>query len=141
MRLDKGFCAEGEVVVHGATVCGELNMSSAKLSNPHAVALNADRAAIEGGLNAGDGFVACGEVSLGGAHIGGSLDLGGASLLNPGGRALLADSLNVAGSFYCAPASLPRGRCASSTPESVLAYISREPGFPSPGDERSVLWE
>ena len=93
---------EGEIILVGAHVSGQLNFQGTKLSNPDGHALSADGLTVDGDMFCREGFTANGEVRLLGSHIGGSLDFfGGATLRNPDGCALNADGLTVNGDMFC----------------------------------------
>src|SRR6266851_1212185 len=122
----EGFTADGEVQLQDARIGRQLTMAGAsvknkpgqavraerltvdgalylddELTNPSGVALNGNRATIEGGIYARPGLIVRGEMSLAGAHIRGSVHLAGAQLLNSDGTALAADRIEVTGRFFC----------------------------------------
>ncbi|MBD2900575.1 hypothetical protein amrb99_95800 [Actinomadura sp. RB99] len=86
----------GEVMLQGAHVGGTCVLDGARLSNPGAVALNAEGIELPSGLHA-RGLTADGEVRLPDARIGRRLVLTGARLSNPGGTALDADRARIDG--------------------------------------------
>jgi len=98
--LRNGFKAEGEVVLMGATIGGNLDCAGAQLSNPEGTALIADGTKIRGNVFLTNGFKAGGEVRLVGATIGGDLDCTGAQLSNPEGLALRTDGTKIAGRVF-----------------------------------------
>jgi hypothetical protein len=106
--LRKGFHAEGEVGLLGATIGGDLIATEGTFRNPTGQALNADRAKIGGsifmkrGANAEgkNGFVAEGEVVLLGAKIGGNLEADGGTFKNRNRDALSADGIKVDGGVH-----------------------------------------
>lgn len=73
VSLQKGFKAEGEVRLLGATIGGQLGCSKGHFSNPKGYALNADGMKVGGGVFLQKDFKAEGEVRLLGAEIGGQL--------------------------------------------------------------------
>ncbi|MFZ0246623.1 hypothetical protein [Candidatus Binatus sp.] len=97
--LRKGFNAEGEVSLIGATIGGDLsatggtfkNLKSDKNPNPTGYALSADRIKVTGGVYLRNGFSAEGAVALLGATIGGNLDATGGTFKRPNGNALNPD--------------------------------------------------
>ncbi len=77
--LRKGFKADGEVMLNGASVGGDLSCSGAILKNLQGSALSAENATVGGNVFLFDGFSAYGIVNLGVAKIGGALNcFGGA---------------------------------------------------------------
>ncbi|MDL4817985.1 hypothetical protein [Actinomadura opuntiae] len=86
----------GEVMLHGVHVGGTCVLNGARLSNPGAVALNADGIELPSGLHA-EALTADGEVRLPDARIGRRLVMTGARLSNPGGTALDADRARIDG--------------------------------------------
>ncbi|WP_433138955.1 hypothetical protein ACQPZ8_38015 [Actinomadura nitritigenes] len=86
----------GEVMLQGAHVGGTCVLDGARLSNPGAVALDAEGIELPSGLHA-RGLTADGEVRLPDARIGRRLVLTGARLSNPGGTALDADRARIDG--------------------------------------------
>jgi hypothetical protein len=93
LGLNYGFTAR-ELVLVGARIGGQLDVSGATLVNPGATALNGD------GLTVGHhllcrGLAAEGMVDLRRARIGGQLDVSGAILNNPRGSALHGNRLVV----------------------------------------------
>jgi hypothetical protein len=83
-----GFRAEGQVIMRGAHIGGQLSFSGATLTNPKGTALNADGLTVDQLMACGDGFRAEGQVIMRGAHIGGQLSFDGATLTNANGLAL-----------------------------------------------------
>lgn len=86
----------GEVMLQGAHAGGTCVLDGARLSNPGAVALDAEGIELPSGLYA-RGLTADGEVRLPDARIGRRLVLTGARLSNPGGTALDADRARIDG--------------------------------------------
>jgi hypothetical protein len=122
LGLNYGFTTLGEVVVAGAHIGGQLDLSDATIINPRGTALNGDgltvgqhllcsrfaaggmmnlRGAWIGGQLSLTGATVHGEVDLLGAHIGGQLSLTGATLNNPGRMALNGNRLTVGQSMQC----------------------------------------
>ncbi|GAB3989472.1 oxidoreductase [Actinoallomurus acanthiterrae] len=91
--------ASGEVLLRGVRVQGTVILDGARLSYPNGVALNLDRARVDGAVQLGDGLHAEGMVSLRSAVIGGMLDLNGAELVNPSGIALRGHLVTVGSSL------------------------------------------
>ncbi|HEY6424619.1 MAG TPA: hypothetical protein VIY28_15515 [Pseudonocardiaceae bacterium] len=100
LRCDRGFTAQGRVVLAGAVVAGDAVFSGARLrgtTNPDeravlvlprgstdpSAALVADRIAVNGNLVLDAGFSAIGSVRMTHAQIGGHLRLSGATLGSP----------------------------------------------------------
>jgi hypothetical protein len=93
LGLNYGFTAR-ELMLAGARIGGQLDVSGATLVNPNATALNGD------GLTVGHhllcrGLAVEGMVDLRRAHIGGQLNVSGAILNNPNGSALHGNRLVV----------------------------------------------
>lgn len=117
LGLNDGFTTQ-EILLAGAHIGGQLDLTGATLINPNATALNGD------GLTVGHhllcrGFAAEGMVDLRRARIGGQLDVSGATLTNPTDRPCMATgSLS---SRTCSPlgGSSPKGRSICSAPASV----------------------
>ncbi|MDX6330639.1 MAG: hypothetical protein QOI83_3022 [Streptomycetaceae bacterium] len=110
--LRDGFTAEGgEVVLRGAQVGGDLDMTGARLSNPGGTALAGSRMRVEGDI-IGNGMRTEGELRLPGATVAGGVRLWGARLSNPGGTALRAYGLEVAGSLHLTGGFEAEGRTA-----------------------------
>ncbi len=137
LRCDRGFSAQGRVVLAGASVAGDAVFSGATLhgctdpderavlvlprgSADPSAALVADRIAVNGNLVLDAGFTATGSVRVTNARIGGYLRLSGATLgspVQPGADngdqsrpvpvALAADGIEVRGDLE-ARRSLPR---------------------------------
>ncbi len=100
VNLRKGFKAEGEVRLPGATIRWNLDCSGGQFNNPKSVALNADISQIRGAVFFSNGFSAVGEVRLVGATIGPGFDCSNSRFLNAHAIALNADSLNVEGNVF-----------------------------------------
>ena len=96
----KGFKAEGEVDLLGATIGGNLDCSGAEFSRTKGVALSANGAKVEGSVFLCDGFRAEGEVNLVGATIGGNLDCRDAQFSNAKGSALVASDAHIEGGVF-----------------------------------------
>ena len=93
LGLNYGFTAR-ELMLVGARIGGQLDVSGATLVNPGATALNGD------GLTVGHhllcrGLATEGMMDLRRAHIGGQLEVSGAILNNPSGSALHGNRLVV----------------------------------------------
>jgi hypothetical protein len=86
----------GPVVLAGARVTGDLNLTGAVLSGPGPWALMGDQLKVDGSLSA-DGLLANGLVRISGAEIAGQLSLNGAKLSSGTGVALMAEHLDVGG--------------------------------------------
>jgi hypothetical protein len=86
----------GELMLQGAHVGGTCVLDGARLSNPGAVALDAEGIELPSGLRARR-LTADGEVRLPDARIGRRLVLTAARLSNPGGTALDADRARIDG--------------------------------------------
>lgn len=72
--LNKGFKADGEVMLNGASVGGDLSCKGGTFKNLSAHALTAENADVAGSVFLNDGFNAYGTVDLLGAKIGASLN-------------------------------------------------------------------
>ncbi|GAA4618921.1 hypothetical protein GCM10023195_85350 [Actinoallomurus liliacearum] len=94
-----GLTVSGSARLRGARVQGAIVLDRARLSCPGGVALELDRARVEGAVALGDGLRAEGMVSLRSAVIGGTLELRGAELVNPSGMALRGHLLTVGSSL------------------------------------------
>ncbi|MEV0403264.1 hypothetical protein [Actinoallomurus sp. NPDC050550] len=89
----------GSTRLRGARVQGAIILDRARLSCPGGVALELDRARVEGTVSLSDGLRAEGMVSLRSAVIGGPLELDGAELVNPSDVALRGHLLSVGSSL------------------------------------------
>ena len=98
--LRDGFRANGEVLLLGATIGGDLDCQKGHFSNPGGDALSADGADVRGAVFLNHGFHAEGAVRLLGAVIGGDLSCGKAYFSNPNGNTLWADRANVKGGVF-----------------------------------------
>ena len=97
---DQPFVAEGEVILAGAHIGGNLDCTGATLRNDSGPGLYADRLQVDQSVVLRDGFTAVGSggdgaILLVRSHIGGHLDCTGAALRNDSGPALDAYSLQV----------------------------------------------
>ena len=101
MRCDGQFAAEGGVRLTGAHIDGQLQMSSAHLSDTEGTALSADGLEVDQDVFCDAGFTAKGQVRLIGAHIQGQLLLSGAHLEWPNDIALYADDITVDEAIFC----------------------------------------
>jgi len=122
LGLNYGFTTRGEVILAGAQIGGQLDLSHATLINPSGTALNGDgltvgqhllcrglaasgkvnlRGASIGGQLSLTGAAVHGEVDLLGAHIGGQLSLTDVTLNNPSGMTLNGNRLTVGQSMHC----------------------------------------
>jgi hypothetical protein len=104
-NLQTPFEAEGTIRLLGANINGQLNMSGAKLRNPHGDALNTEGAEIGGHvfLDASDPqgpFESDGEIRLNGSRISGQLAMNGAKLRSARGTALNASQARIAGAVF-----------------------------------------
>ena len=97
--LRKGFRAEGEVRLLGATIGGNLECDEGQFINPSGDALNADAVKVDGYVFLRNGFKAEGEVCLLVARIGRNLECDNGHFINKekGAKALNADGLKVEG--------------------------------------------
>ena|SRR5882724_1477811 len=95
--LRQGFHAEGEVLLVGATINGDLDCHGGAFHNSGRIALNADRITVRGPVFLFQDFQAEGEVLLVGATINGDLNCGGGIFRNPDGVALDASRAQIAG--------------------------------------------
>ena len=112
--LRDGFYAEGELLLLGAKIEGNLECDNGTFMNPPRIgldatgrALSADRAVIEGAVSLRNGFRAEGEVRLLGTKIGGGLDCDNGTFMNPpkvglvaSGVALAADTAVIRGGVF-----------------------------------------
>jgi hypothetical protein len=94
------FTAPGQVLLDGAHIGGQLDLTMAKLTNPGGRALDARSLTVDMGMSCQDCTV-LGEICLACARIGGWLDLDGATLSGQGGTALNAHHLTVDHGMYC----------------------------------------
>jgi hypothetical protein len=90
----------GAVVLSGAHIGGQLNLSGATVTNDYGPALEAESLQVDQSMFLRDQFTAsgagaAGAVVLSGAHIGGQLSARGAKLTNDSGPALMAENLQV----------------------------------------------
>jgi len=92
--LALGLRAHGEIRLNGATVNGSVNLTSARLSHPGQVALDAVTLSVEGDLLLRHADVE-GWIGLRGARVAGRLDLSYTRVSNPGDMALRASSCTV----------------------------------------------
>jgi hypothetical protein len=102
---EEPFLAEGEVILTGAHVGGNLECTGAQLHNDSGPALYADSLQVDQAMLLNGGFTATGSgedgaVRLSGAHIGGSLTFDGAILRNDSGPGLRAFRLQVDADMY-----------------------------------------
>jgi hypothetical protein len=102
---EEPFVAEGEVILTGAHVGGNLECTGAQLSNGSGAALYADSLRVDQAMLLNGGFTATGAgedgaVRLSGAHIGGSFQCERAILRNDSGPGLRAFRLQVDGDMY-----------------------------------------
>jgi hypothetical protein len=100
VEFNKGFTATAAISLAGARIGGQLDLSSAVVTDAGGLAVDADGLGVEQNMPCA-GLAATGEVRLSGARIGGRLGLDGARLDNPGGCALGADGLSVGLSMFC----------------------------------------
>lgn len=114
----------GHVLLRGARIGGDLDLTGAQLRGPDGTAFHGDGLHVDQRLHFGDGFVAEGEVGLVGAHIGSQLVFRGAVLSNPNRCALAADGLTVGLNLYCEP-----GFSAQGEVRLVGARIGGQVGF------------
>jgi hypothetical protein len=100
VECNEGFTARGGVRLRGVHVEGALDFARATLINPGGIALWADRAVVNGPLQA-DALVATGEVRLINANIAGDLQLNRARLSDPGRFALSCGGMVIHGGVWC----------------------------------------
>lgn len=100
--LRRGFKAEGEVRLLGATIGGNLNCTNGHFSNPgeNKGALIADEINVNGNVLLDGTFKAEGEVRFIGATIGGQLNCAGGRFSNPEGCALNLGEAHVKRGVY-----------------------------------------
>ncbi|MEV5707341.1 hypothetical protein [Actinoallomurus sp. NPDC052274] len=94
-----GLTVSGSARLRGVRVQGAIILDRARLFCPGGVALDLDRARVEGAVALGNGLRAEGMVSLRSAVIGGTLEMSGAELVNPSGIALRGHLLTVGSSL------------------------------------------
>jgi hypothetical protein len=94
------------VLLVGAHISGQLDMSGGTLTNENGPALNADALTVEQHMLCGEGFAARGEVRLVSAHIGGLLDFSRGTLTNQEGRALNVERAVVTGALVLRPITM-----------------------------------
>jgi hypothetical protein len=109
--MRSGFTADGEVVLRGAQIGGDLDLTGAHISHPRGGALTAPRMRVEGEAIF-DRVRTTGEVRLGGTSVAGSVRFGGARLSNPGGTVLHAYHLEVGASLRLSAGFEADGRVA-----------------------------
>lgn len=102
---EEPFVAEGQVILTGAHVGGNLEFTGAQLSNASGAALYADSLQVAQAMLLDGGFTATGAgqdgaVRMPGVHIGGSFQCDGAILRNDSGPGLRAFRLQVDGDMY-----------------------------------------
>jgi hypothetical protein len=98
--LRRGFRAEGEVRLVGATIASDLDCGGGTFHNPGEIALDLARGWVGGAAFLRREFRAEGEVRLAGATIAGDLDCGAGTFHNPGKDALRADGMTVRGQAF-----------------------------------------
>ena len=96
-----GTTVAGTFRLPAAHICGQLDLSGARLVSPGGWAMAADGVQVDHEFLPGNGFHVEGEVRLKDARIGGTLWLGGAEIINAGRRALNADGLHVGRDLLC----------------------------------------
>ena len=99
LRLDRGFTANGQVVLAGAHIGGQLNCGGSFFAERDGPAILADLLVVDGNLLCNKGFTATGAVRFVGARVGGQFNCRGGTFTNPGGHALEADNLTVQGNL------------------------------------------
>ncbi len=92
--------SEGEVVLTGSTLGGDLIFIGSTVKNHGAIALLADSLKVSGNVLLSEGFNADGQVILIGSDIGRNLNCARGRFNNRGGFALSADDLKVGGSVF-----------------------------------------
>ncbi len=97
------FLAEGEVILLGATIEGNLEADGGTFKNGNGDALSADGIRVSGSVFLRNGFSAEGTVRLPGAKIGGNLDAYGGTFKNSNGYSLVAVGANVGGNVLMKP--------------------------------------
>jgi hypothetical protein len=97
LDLDRGFCAEAEVVLAAASVGGNLTATEGRFLNPNGSAILAVSVSVDGSVLLGNGFEAEGSVALHRARIRGILNCSGGHFRNPGGVAFVCDGVSADG--------------------------------------------
>jgi hypothetical protein len=96
LSLSNCFTSEGEILLLGANIGGQLAMRKAKLANIGKNTLNANGVTITGDALLDNEFESHGEIRLIGATITGKLAMGGAELVNPANKGPKGDGAGVA---------------------------------------------
>ncbi|KPI11702.1 hypothetical protein OK074_9003 [Actinobacteria bacterium OK074] len=109
--LRSGFSCDGEIVLRGAQIGGDLDFSDARLRNPGRWALAASRMRVEGDI-IGRGLHTEGEFRIPGTTVSGDVRLRSAQFRTPGGTALRAYGLDVAGGLQLSGGVRAEGRIA-----------------------------
>jgi sRNA-binding regulator protein Hfq len=100
LHLRYGFQANGEVLLRGAQIGGDLACSGGQFNGRHDDALSADRTVIKGGVFLRNGFQASGAVRLLGAQIGGNLDCSMGQFDGKEGCSIIADKAAIRGNVF-----------------------------------------
>jgi hypothetical protein len=130
--MRSGFTAEGEVVLRGAQVGGDLDLTGARLAHPGGIALSGSRMRVDGDV-IGNDLCVRGELRVPGAAVMGTLRLWDARLSNPGGTALRAHGLDVAGSIHLAGGTRVEGRVSLTSVRSGGRISLRDAHLAAPG--------
>jgi hypothetical protein len=129
LHFGPSFHASGYIAMVGTHVAGDVECFGATFDNLNAIAINANRATIDGSLifaaetrrGAKNNTVVAGGVTLVGTKIGGDLDCHGAMIGNAGADALNCDGINVGGRTFLSHDFKARG-----TVRFVGAKIAKE---------------
>jgi len=106
----RGFRADGEVLLSGAQIAGDLEFSGGSVVNKQGGAINADYVSVGGAIMLQSGtelvrgattpFRAEGAVRLLGATVGGDVVCDGGEFINPGGTAIELERAVVKGAVF-----------------------------------------
>jgi hypothetical protein len=118
LRLDRGLTANGQVVLAGAHIGGQLNCGGSFFAERDGPAILADQLVVDGNLLCNKGFTATGAVRFVGARVGGQFVCRGGTFNNPGGHSLEADNLTVQGNLL-----LTNGFTANGAVRLPSAYV------------------
>jgi predicted acyltransferase (DUF342 family) len=98
--LRTGFRAEGEVVLRGAKISGQLDCSNGQFINVGGKGIIGDAMEVGSNVFLRNGFRAEGEVILSSAKISGQLVCSDGQFINPGGMAIVGDAMQVAADVF-----------------------------------------
>jgi len=98
--LNNGFKCEGEVILVGAFVNGDLDCTSGHFRNPDKRAFTADGITVSGNAYLRNGFRTEGELRFPGADIGKDLDCRNSQFNNHQKEALFADGIKIGKSIF-----------------------------------------